>query len=104
MLKDELWQALFAKLGSPNQVEQDYVFEYFIGHVQRAFDAPPPRLVSAIRAGLNANNDRFKALVEDWQIDSNFELRPLDHPWVDPFAASLARFESGLPSDDEVPF
>lgn len=104
-LKHELWFAVTSKLKSPNAAEQEYAFNYFMVHAQQAFDAPPRRLVIAINEGLRAGDNRFKYWADQWATD-DFDQRPPDHAWREPFAKALAEFKEApqVSNDDDIPF
>jgi uncharacterized protein (TIGR02391 family) len=67
-LKNDLWGALIVKLRSSDRTEQDYVFNYFMPHVEACFETPPPALVWTVKHGLKAGDSRFKETVEGWQM------------------------------------
>ena len=104
-LEVELWRQLFSKLSSSNPQEQDYVFHYFLYHVQDSYDKPPVMLVRTIKEGLKAGDTRFARSVTLWRFLC--DNKP-DNPWVEPFAEALTTFTPALESqeitDDDVPF
>lgn len=106
-LKDELWRVLFAKLRSSDAAEQDFVFQYFVRHIDDCFDAPPPALTWAVKQGLNAGDVRFKAAVEGWRFSNDGEREP-EHAWRKVFTDALASFtpkaEAAELTDDDIPF
>ena len=113
-LKEELWNAVFESLGSGNILLETYVFGYFTRHVQQSFESPPNSLRYIVVRKLKAGDKRFKALAESWKSDWP-EENPPEHPWVKPFAESLANFveaeETSDPEsfgsfrpDEEIPF
>lgn len=110
-LKDELWQAVLSKLGSSDAASQDYVFKYFMGHVEECFDSPTPWLRHLVKKGLRAGDRRFKDLAEGWQAESPVDERPPDHPWRKPFADELRDYVEAPETppdadgpDDNIPF
>lgn len=104
-LKDELWTAVFDKLGSSDVHEQDYAFTYFTSFIDKNLDAPPAHLKIAVKRGLKKGDLRFKSLAERWKYKDFLELRELNDPWREPFKELLAKFEPAIYlSDDDVPF
>jgi hypothetical protein len=106
-LKEDLWRAVFHKLGSGDDREKDYVFNFFMHHVQNSYDSPPLALIVAMLQGLKAGDTRFQKVVETWRGDEWEERSPED-PWRKPFEQALAEFEA-VPqpfeiTDDDVPF
>jgi hypothetical protein len=105
LLGKELWDCVFKKLDPLLGGPADYVIEFFMPHVEKAFEKPPPLLVRNVRRGLKCGDDRFKRLVDGWVIDGACQLRADDHPWRAPFLEAIASFKSaGPPPDDDVPF
>jgi len=112
-LNVELWRAVIEKLHSTDPSEHDYVFHYLIDDLVNTFDAPPPRLVIAMKRGLAEGDSRFKTIVEGWRLVTTSEDLSSDSPWVIPFLESLAQFQpasalledaASPPPEDEVPF
>lgn len=106
-LKEDLWRAVFIKLGSSDRAEQNYAFRFFLPHVEACFDAPPRPLISAVKRGLKAGDIRFKRAAASWQIGPDFEERDSNDPWQKLFATELASFAEAPEvnsDDDDVPF
>jgi hypothetical protein len=105
-LKDDLWRTLSEKLCSSDAEQQVYVFQYFIRHADRCFDAPPVVLVAAMNRGLRAGDLRFKLAVESWQTDWAGKVREVDDPWRKPFVDALENFptEASEITDEDLPF
>ncbi len=105
-LKDEFWRAAFSKLGSSNVEEQDYVFRYFMPHVENCFDAPPAELRYRVNKGLREGDRRYKDLVGVWRINHQGlldEAPKPDHPWIKPFADAWDKFKQAPEPAPEPP-
>ncbi len=107
ILKGELWLCVFGKLGSADRAEQDYVFQFFMQHVEHFFPTPPPALIRRINEGLRAGDVRFRDRALVWESDFAGQRDPAD-PWRQAFAEALTAFterpEAELPCPDEMPF
>lgn len=87
-LKDDLWNAVFAKLSSDDYEEQEYAFKYFASSIRANFTTPSFRLIMLVQKGLRAGDKRFKDLVDQWTLfDSSGSA------WASTFTGDMEKFE-----------
>lgn len=111
-LKEELWDVIFDKLNS-DTLDQDYVFNYFLGLVAHSYDEPPHLLKLRMNRGLKAGDSRFKQTAIGWKYKGFLLERDETDPWRKSFEDALANFtpapepaDDGTSdlTDDDIPF
>ena len=94
ILKNDLISVLLNKLSSSDDQNQDYVFNYFFGALQKLVNPPSGRIVNIINNGLKSGNEKF-----------HFALLFTDENWMKPFKEAYDNFKETQPAcDNEIPF
>jgi uncharacterized protein (TIGR02391 family) len=94
ILKNDLISVLLNKLSSSDDQNQDYVFNYFFGTLQKLVNPPSGRIVNIINNGLKSGNEKFYGA-----------LLFTDEDWMKPFKEAYDNFQETEPvCDDKVPF